>query len=214
MNDNSLRGFYAAIAENYDNLLLNNELKDCVQREKDFLSEHIQDKTSMLDVGCGTGEHLLPILSKDCRLVGMDYCDKMLNQAEKKIGGKATLLLGDARELDFPENHFEYSIAFCSFGNIREYDKVFARMVKCSKEILLSIYKPEYIHSIVDMCKSNGWSVLKVENNELDTQEGFYYKFFTRGEVKELFKKHNLDYAEHDAGIARIYIGRKRTTIQ
>ena len=54
--------------------------------------------TSILDVGCGTGE-LLRILSEivpDAQLYGLDISEKMLEIAEKKLAGRARFILGDS----------------------------------------------------------------------------------------------------------------------
>lgn len=50
----------------------------------------------VLDMGCGTGTHLLLYQRTGCRVTGIDPSPAMLRQARRKLGDRASLLQGDA----------------------------------------------------------------------------------------------------------------------
>jgi SAM-dependent methyltransferase len=52
-----------------------------------------------LDVGCGTGRALEPLLDRGWRVVGCDVSAGMLTEAERKFGSRVRLLNLDARSL-------------------------------------------------------------------------------------------------------------------
>lgn len=53
----------------------------------------------LLEVGCGTGTSLVPMLERGWRVTGCDVSPGMVAVARAKIGDRATLLVADMREL-------------------------------------------------------------------------------------------------------------------
>jgi SAM-dependent methyltransferase len=53
----------------------------------------------LLEVGCGTGTSLLPMLERGWRVTGCDVSPRMVAVARAKIGARARLLVADMREL-------------------------------------------------------------------------------------------------------------------
>jgi ubiquinone/menaquinone biosynthesis C-methylase UbiE len=53
----------------------------------------------LLDVACGTGNTMLPMLERGYDVTGVDISEAMLAEAERKTGGRARLVAGDMREL-------------------------------------------------------------------------------------------------------------------
>ena len=72
-----------------------------IEREGPYLTallDRAPDR-SVLDVGCGTGEHVAFFAGLDARAVGLDRSEKMIEQAkDHESGGAARFFLGDARE--------------------------------------------------------------------------------------------------------------------
>jgi len=64
-------------------------------------------RETVLDVGCGTGEHLLLFRERGCEVTGLDPSAVMLAAAEKKLGSRATLRTGAAEDLPFDDNEFD-----------------------------------------------------------------------------------------------------------
>lgn len=53
----------------------------------------------LLDVGCGTGLSFIPMLARGWQVTACDISPAMLDLARAKVGGAATLLAADMREL-------------------------------------------------------------------------------------------------------------------
>jgi SAM-dependent methyltransferase len=66
--------------------------------------EHSRRRVAtVLDIGCGTGGHLLPLTSRGWALTGLDLSDTMLEHARRKTLGAdppVHLVQGDARSFD------------------------------------------------------------------------------------------------------------------
>ncbi|MCB2183141.1 MAG: class I SAM-dependent methyltransferase [Desulfobulbaceae bacterium] len=87
---------------------------------------------NVLEVGCGTG-HWLHLLGKFCpKLYGIDFSSSMLAQARKKQG-LYSLVLGNACELPFCSNFFDfvYSIhAVQHFSSVEKFIKEAHRVLR------------------------------------------------------------------------------------
>jgi predicted TPR repeat methyltransferase len=53
----------------------------------------------LLDVACGTGNTILPMLERGYDVTGVDVSSAMVAEARRKSGGRARLLVADMREL-------------------------------------------------------------------------------------------------------------------
>lgn len=62
---------------------------------------------TVLDVGCGTGEHLLLFRERGCTVAGIDPSAPLLAVAGDKLGRQATLRTGQAEDIPFDDNEFD-----------------------------------------------------------------------------------------------------------
>lgn len=67
----------------------------------------------VLDIGCGTGEHINLMNNEGYRCFGIDSSESMLNIARLRFPGSATFLHKDMTEFDFFD---EFDLATCLFG--------------------------------------------------------------------------------------------------
>lgn len=96
----SLRRMFAAIAGRYDAL---NAIMSGF-RHRRWRAEAVQmlalpPGSSALDLCCGTGDFMLPLrnaVGSNGRLIGIDFCEPMLQLARRKLGPGSPLVLGDA----------------------------------------------------------------------------------------------------------------------
>ena len=105
---------YGKLARYYDKLNSQVDYK----RESNFILELLEKKNlprkSLLDVGCGTGNHLVHLKEKFEVIIGIDINEEMLQIARKKLPG-IDFLKGDMRK--FSLNRLFDSI-ICMFGVI------------------------------------------------------------------------------------------------
>jgi len=100
-------------AESYD--------KECytqgTQGEVDFIEKEIDfDKNKrILDIGCGTGRHVIELAKRGYNVTGIDLSESQLNRAiekAKKENLGINFLRADARTLDF-HDEFDAAIMIC-----------------------------------------------------------------------------------------------------
>lgn len=76
------------------------------------LAAHKYDR--VLDIGCGTGQSLEPLLNEGFHLTGVDPSTPMLDLARARLGDKVDLHRGVAEALPFEDNAFDHAIFFTS----------------------------------------------------------------------------------------------------
>lgn len=66
----------------------------------------------VLDVGCGTGTNLMLYHKTGCNVFGIDLSPAMVEIAQKKLGNRADIRLGDASKMPYSDNSFDLVTAF------------------------------------------------------------------------------------------------------
>lgn len=101
--------FNNEITPSYDNWLKTPTGRYIDGREKslilDLAAPRVGEK--VLDIGCGTGEHLLLFMKKGCHITGVEVSTHMLNMAKQKLGNRGDFYLEKAEDLPFPDNEFD-----------------------------------------------------------------------------------------------------------
>ena len=102
--------YFGKIAETYDEIRQNKPLTkaDDVIIEQ-FLND-CSEQSTIIDVPCGTGRAVHPVLSKGHTYIGVDISEAMLSNCRKKIGNnqKAHTLIADARHLPLADGEADY----------------------------------------------------------------------------------------------------------
>ncbi len=85
-------------------------------RQLQFLRLHIQSQGYVLDIGCGTGRHLIPLCQQGFNIMGLDVSAKLLRIAKQR-SREINAVLGDMRHLPFKAEAFAAAINMdTSFG--------------------------------------------------------------------------------------------------
>lgn len=123
-------------------------LTETKAREKAMYLANINNGETVLEVAIGTGLTFLEILkaNPDGNNFGLDITDAMLKKAKSRIEKldfkNYTISLGDAYDLEFPENHFDLLINNYMFDLLPEDDfpsilNEFKRVLKPNGRLVL-----------------------------------------------------------------------------
>ncbi len=63
-----------------------------------------------LDIGCGSGNHLLVLNRLGLDITGIDASSSMIRRARERLGGRCTLKIGKAEDLPFEDNTFDFAV--------------------------------------------------------------------------------------------------------
>lgn len=101
-------------------------------------TEAVNDSTGrVLEVGVGTGLSL-PDYAPHLDVTGIDFSDEMLRRARLKVAAEnlsnvSALRQMDARELDFPDGHFDTVVAMYLVSVVPEPERVMAEIARVCK---------------------------------------------------------------------------------
>jgi demethylmenaquinone methyltransferase/2-methoxy-6-polyprenyl-1,4-benzoquinol methylase len=104
-------------------------------------------KGKVLEVGVGTGRNL-KYYPADCRVIGIDKSEGMLQKAREKTEGRKNITLYpmDAEHLEFPDNSFDYVVitfVLCTIPDPVKALREMRRVLKPSGELIAL----EHVHS-------------------------------------------------------------------
>ncbi len=63
-----------------------------------------------LDIGCGSGNHLLALNRLGLDITGVDASSSMIRRARERLGGRCTLKIGRAEDLPFEDNSVDFAL--------------------------------------------------------------------------------------------------------
>ena len=93
---------------------------------------------TVLDVGCGTGNHSIKLAKMGVKVTGIDISERMLEFARQKAGEQGPLslefLLMDAENLEFEDNTFDAAISVTAFEFFPNPLKVLEEMFRVVKK--------------------------------------------------------------------------------
>jgi SAM-dependent methyltransferase len=90
--------------------------------------------TSILDVACGTGEHLAHLRSYFCDVAGVELSEQMLAQARRKLPG-VPLYRGDMRDFDLGRQFDAACCMFSSIGYMSSIDELTAAAARMAAHV-------------------------------------------------------------------------------
>lgn len=178
------------------------ETKEWLKKENQFLKKLIKPKSTVLDVGCGTGRNLKAIANLAKEAIGIDKNKKILEIAKENLKkfSQIKLIHGNAASLPFDSNYFDFVICMDNtFGDF--FNKILTlqemtRVLKAEGKIILSVYNEKALKTRIKDYKAAGHKIIKIDKKEgtIYTKEGLVSKQFTKKELKQLFESLKLSY--------------------
>jgi SAM-dependent methyltransferase len=170
---------------------------DVVYRDKDYaaecdLIEHIFQTCadgpirSVVDLGCGTGNHAIPLAQRGYEVVGIDLSERMLEHARRKAAelpnsSKVTLHQGDVRSIDL-ERHVDAALmmfAVLSYqlenSDVLSVLRTARRHLRLGGLLVFDVwYGPAVLHQRpsqrVNVIPTSEGEILRVASGDLDTR--------------------------------------------
>jgi ubiquinone/menaquinone biosynthesis C-methylase UbiE len=111
---------YTPVAEWYDQTRNMPEklLVECFDRF--FAAAGYAPPKTFLDAGCGTAQLSVPLMAAGYAVVGVDVSEAMLARARAKVepGWSGEFLVGDVRDMPFPDGHFDAVVVSKLFQHV------------------------------------------------------------------------------------------------
>ncbi|WP_018133231.1 demethylmenaquinone methyltransferase [Effusibacillus pohliae] len=148
---------FSRIAKRYD--LMNTVLsfrQHKIWRTAVMKRMNVQPGTSAIDVCTGTGDWAIALakaVGEDGRVVGLDFCEPMLEEAERKVvrqgvAKQVQMVHGNAMALPFDDNTFDYATIGFALRNVPDVEYVIGEMARVVKPggmvVSLELSKPEW----------------------------------------------------------------------
>lgn len=133
------RQFFDGLAPKYDKLNEVLSLGQHTRYKKEMIeSADIKDGDRILDLCTGSGDIALFIAQKypNCKIVGIDASEKMLEIARERTAGLKNVQFqkGDVLDLDFQENEFDVTIISFGLRNLADIEKGILEMKRVTRE--------------------------------------------------------------------------------
>jgi 2-polyprenyl-3-methyl-5-hydroxy-6-metoxy-1,4-benzoquinol methylase len=208
MTESNWQKFFNGHAPDY----MNNVFTTNSAFEVEFIISELglQPGEHILDLGCGTGRHSVPLAKQGLEVTGLDLSEGMLEEARQYAEREKTrvrFLQGDAVDFSFPEA-FDHAICICegSIGLIGNHEKAEDRDLSILRNLNISLkpggnllitvlngLKKIREHSMDDVRKGLFDPVhlitvekMMVRKGETETEQEFLEKGFTPPEIRHL----------------------------
>lgn len=132
---------FEKISDNYDKMNSVISFQQHKKWRKDTMRKmNVREGSKALDLCCGTGDWTIALANEvgsNGEVVGLDFSKNMLKVGEEKIKRlhlkQAKLVHGNAMELPFPDNTFDYVTIGFGLRNVPDYMQVLMEMNRVLK---------------------------------------------------------------------------------
>ena len=161
-----------------------------------FLNAH---NVKVLDLCTGTGD-IAGFIDKSCKVVGVDFSDKMLEIARKRYPW-VNFIEGDCTNLPFEDNYFDVVTISCGLRNIENYDNALDEIYRVLKPnglfMHLDFGKKNILGDILfDIIVPHLVKIFYKDNLPYEYLVKSKQMFFNENALIELFAQHNLKIKE------------------
>lgn len=179
-NDKNIKDVYNKIAEGFYHTRqqpLTPEIETLAKKWK---------SGKLLDIGCGPANSTLPFAQAGFSCYACDISPNMLKLAKqyaKKHNVKIKFTVGNILKIQFPKQNFDYVISIAAFHHLDSESK----RLRALKEIKKVLKKNGKFFVTVWNNKEKGDKYVPWNHSGKVYQR--YYHFFSKSELKDLFKK-------------------------
>ena len=123
-------------ARAYGNWADNTRNRFEIDQENQLLIDMLQPLRgeSVLEIGCGAGTTLAPLLEHGLRVTGIDPSPYMLDISIQRVGKRAELYRGSAEELPFDDNSFNHACFMTTLEFVDDPAKAVAEACRVAKD--------------------------------------------------------------------------------
>jgi len=146
-----------------------------------FLKSLLKPKSSILDLGCGSGRDAIYLSKLGYLVTGIDLSKKMIKYA-KKLGSKADFKVMDMKKLNFKDNSFESVWANASLLHLNKND---------INEVLRKIHGVLNKNGIFYLSLKKGKGKCLISDERYWNIKKFW-SFYTKNEIEKLLKKNKF----------------------
>ena len=133
------------VAETYDDMRfksISGKVVDILQ--KNAVYSHLPKGSlkglKILDVGCGTGRFMEPLLKRGAQVYGFDASSSMIEVASEKLNGyNPKFFNGRAETLPFKNKEFDYVISVWVLNHLSTYPQIIKEMSRVGKNVILGL---------------------------------------------------------------------------
>ena len=190
--------YYNTLAREYDRLYSDSRYMRAVEYR--VLRDEVKEDYLILDVGCGTGEHLAYL--RDYNIVGLDISIEMARRARDKSG--KFVVVGDVQHLPFKSRTFHCVISF--FGALNHVQieralKEIRRVLVKGGVFIFTLANLYHFRWILKSLFRRGWrdtlkAIKKRRGDIRKVVDGrrirVSTRFYSLREVEDLLRRHNF----------------------
>ena len=89
---------------------------------------------TILEIGCGTGTSLVPLIEMGLNATGIDASPYMLDVSFKKLGNRVSLYRGSAEDLPFDDNSFNHAFFMTTLEFVDDPGKAIEEACRVAKD--------------------------------------------------------------------------------
>lgn len=188
--ENNVKQFYNNNYEKFDN-----SRYSIWKAVRNFV-DNIAEDSLVLDAGCGNGKNMLYMQARDIKVIGIDFCDKLLNICKEKV---LNVKYADVRNIPFENNTFDYVISIAVIHHLSiESDRRIAidemlRVCKPNGKILVSVWA-------LEQDKNSRFKFTLGDNIVKWDDTTRYYHIHSKDTITDLLKSYNVESIFLDKG--------------
>lgn len=165
-------------------------IRGFLRAEEELVRELLPMGARVVDIGCGTGRHLIEMRDVLHLGIGIDYEPTYVAEANRvRPYGPLYFLVADARRVPL-RSRFDAALCLTNtWGTMKEKRAVLAEMRRLAPEPgsrLITVYAPTSVEARRQWYANLGHDVLEITDEYVRTRGGFVSEHFTRDRLRRL----------------------------